>query len=114
MLYDRLVLDLEQAESAFATNQYEAINDKLTHAQAIILALRTALDVDAWDGGQSLADLYNWFNDELVQANINKNAQRVHNVLRMIRELQGAWHQAYETILSERDAAKSGTPANAL
>lgn len=111
MLYDRLVLDLEQAESAFPSNQFEAINNKLIHAQSIILALRSALDVDAWDGGPNLAELYLWFNDELVQANIFKDITRVTTVLRMIRELQSAWHQAYETILAERDGSSGTTTA---
>ncbi len=103
MLYDRLVLDLEQADAAFAGKQYEVINSKLTHAQSIVLALHSALDTNAWDGGQNLADLYVWFNDELVQANIEKDADRVRAVLRMLRELQDAWHRAYDIMLQSRD-----------
>jgi flagellar protein FliS len=76
MLYDRLVLDLMQAEEALRTlqqfkqtpewvadpeqraHQHEqrvemrgAAHERLTHAQDIVLELRTTLNVDAWSGG---------------------------------------------------------------
>lgn len=105
MLYDRLVLDLEQASTALDAGHIAVVNDKLIHAQSIILELHAALDHKMWTGAENLASLYMWFNKELIQANINKDAKAVRSCHRMIRELQVAWHRAYEQLLAEQAGA---------
>lgn len=107
MLYDRLVLDLEQADGAMEKNDIATVNDKLLHAQSIILELHSALDLSAWDGADGLAQLYIWWNNELMQANINKEAKGIRTCLRMVRQLQSAWHTAYEDVLSAQHEARS-------
>lgn len=104
MLYDRLVLDLEQAEVAFSQSQIEIINDRLTHAQSIILALHGALDTEKWEAGQRLADLYVWFHDELIQVNVEKDKRRLQKVLLMVRDLKDSWTEAYTQNLANQSA----------
>ena len=58
MLYDRLVLDLMQGEEALRDRRPGAGHERLTHAQEIVLELRTSLDVEAWSGAPGLASLY--------------------------------------------------------
>ena len=111
MLYDRLVLDLEQADTAIGTSQLGVVNDKLCHAQSILLELHAALDIKVWPAGEKLAQLYIWFNDELVQANISKDAKKVRVCLRMVKELQAAWHRAYEQVLAEQGSATATSAA---
>jgi flagellar secretion chaperone FliS len=105
MLYDRLVLDLEQANAAMEINNHAVTNDKLIHAQAIIMELHAALDHKVWTGASNLASLYLWFNEQLIQANIKKDRTILNACHRMIRELQLTWHKAYEMLLAEQAGA---------
>jgi len=94
MLYDRLVLDLMQGEEALRTGDRERANDRLTHAQEIVLELRTSLDVEAWAGAPGLAGLYGFLFTELVGANIGRDADRVASCRAIVEPLRDAWREA--------------------
>ncbi len=94
MLYDRLVLDLAQGEEALRNGQREAAHDRLTHAQEIVLELRTTLDVEAWSGGPGLASLYGFLLTELIGANIGRDADRVAACRAIVEPLRDAWREA--------------------
>lgn len=116
MLYDRLVLDLEQADIALVAHDLIGANDKLIHAQSIVLELHAALDTNAWDGADGLSQLYIWFNNELMAANVKKDVRGVRTCLHMVRELQTAWRDAYDQMLaapSTPAAAAVALPSNA-
>ncbi|MCX7023892.1 MAG: flagellar export chaperone FliS [Spirochaetes bacterium] len=70
----------------------EAFNRSMTKTQDIITELVASLDFEA--GGeiaQNLFALYMYFNRELLEANIQKAAARIHSVRTMLEELRGAW-----------------------
>lgn len=94
MLYDRLILDLMQGEEAIRGADRETANDKLTHAQEIVLELRVTLDVDAWDGAPGLASLYGFVLTELIGANIRQDADRVTSCRNLLEPLRDAWREA--------------------
>ena len=94
MLYDRLIMDLHQGEEALRTGDRELANDKLNHAQEIILELRTTLDVDAWAGAPGLANLYGFLLTELIGANISRDAGRVASCRALLEPLRDAWREA--------------------
>ncbi len=94
MLYDRLVRDLVTAEKALAEGDLGKVNSELTHAQEIVLELRTSLDVSAWDGAQGLSELYSFLYTELIAANIAKDLVRVTSCREIIEPLRDAWRQA--------------------
>ena len=94
MLYDRLVMDLFQGEEALRAGEREVANDKLNHAQEIILELRTTLDVEAWAGAPGLASLYGYLLTELIGANIARDADRVATCRAIIEPLRDAWREA--------------------
>ena len=94
MLYDRLVLDLQRAESACGTGDLAGANRHLNHAQDIVTELAGALDVSAWDGGPGLASLYAYLLDELVGANVAKDAGRVAAARALVEPLRDAWRAA--------------------
>jgi flagellar protein FliS len=94
MLYDRLVLDLFQGEEALLAEQRELANDKLSHAQEIILELRTTLDVEAWSGAPGLASLYGFLLTELIGANIARDAGRVAACRAIVEPLRDTWREA--------------------
>src|SRR3954451_21505721 len=94
MLYDALVRDLVLAEEALAvtpTPDLRTVNDRLVHAQAIVLELRAGLDPEKWSGGPGLLKLYNFLLDELVKANVGKNAGKIPACRNLVVPLQQAW-----------------------
>lgn len=94
MLYDRLIMDLHQGEEALRAGNREQANDKLNHAQEIILELRTTLDVGAWAGAPGLANLYGFLLTELIGANIARDAARVASCRSLLEPLRDAWREA--------------------
>ena len=94
MLYDRLVRDLVAAEQAIADRDVETSNRELQHAQAIVIELLHALDVKAWPAAKELSTLYSWIIEQLLQANVRKDADQVRSCRSLIEPLGEAWHQA--------------------
>jgi flagellar secretion chaperone FliS len=94
MLYDRLALDLGQGEEALREGHREVAHDRLTHAQEIIIELRTSLDVEAWSGAPGLANLYGFLLTELIGANIARDADRVAACRGIVEPLRDAWREA--------------------
>lgn len=94
MLYDRLVLDLQRSETALTTGATEQAHTTITHAQDIIIELRSTLKTDVWAGAAGLSALYSWWLTELVGANIRKDAARVAAVRSQVEPLRDAWHKA--------------------
>jgi flagellar protein FliS len=94
MLYDALVRDLLAAEAAIAARDYYVTNEKLCHAQEIVVELHSGLDPAAWEGGASLAALYTFLHTELVAANAAKEVARVVECRRLVEPLADAWRTA--------------------
>ena len=94
MLYDRLLRDLVTAEKAALDRDLAKASSELLHAQAIVLELRTSLDVSAWDGAAGLADLYTFLHQELVAANLAKDAGRIVTCREIVEPLRDAWQSA--------------------
>jgi flagellar protein FliS len=94
MLFDRLDLDLRSAAAAFVTGSIKDVNDRLIHAQEIIVTLRDSLQLDAWDGAPGLHALYNHLFGELVGANQDKDRDRVVAAERSLNQIGQAWRDA--------------------
>jgi flagellar protein FliS len=109
MLYDRLLRDLTTAEAALSGSDLEDANDALIHAQEIVWELAAGLDPTRWSGGPALAALYQFILDELVAANVKKDASKVISVRGLVEPLADAWHQAAD--LAASNAAFAAIPA---
>jgi flagellar protein FliS len=96
MLYDKMILELGQADNGFERNDLKAINDGLCRAQDILLALRGTLRTDLWAGANDLSQLYFALYKELLEANMQKNRDKVQRVLAVVKELAEAWRRAAE------------------
>ncbi|GIE80098.1 flagellar protein FliS [Actinoplanes philippinensis] len=94
MLYDRLILDLMHGEEALRNDDRVLANEKITHAQEIVLELRVTLDLEAWDGAPGLAGLYGFVLTELIGANIKRDADRVAGCRSLLEPLRDAWRDA--------------------
>jgi flagellar secretion chaperone FliS len=94
MLYDRLALDLERAQTALAAGRRGDAREQVRHAQEIVFELLGSLRVDAWEGGPRLAALYNWLIAELNQAMVKQDSGRIASCLKVVEPLRDAWRQA--------------------
>ena len=94
MLYDRLSKDLLTAEQGAIAGDVPTTHSNLVHAQEIITELAATLDVSAWAGGAQLLSIYEFCLQELFQANVAKDAARIHGVREIIEPLRDAWKQA--------------------
>ena len=102
MLYETAVKQLTAATKCFDSitgkvpaNTIETYSNHIMKTQDIINELQVSLDMDK--GGQiaqNLMSLYVYFNHELMDANINKDRQKLEFVLNMMNQLLGAWESA--------------------
>src|SRR3984957_21014381 len=96
MLFDKMILELSQADNGFEQGDLKAINDGLCRAQDILLALRGTLRTDLWAGANDLSQLYFALYKELLEANMQKNRPKVDRVQAVAQKLAEAWRRAGE------------------
>ncbi|MFN8638379.1 MAG: flagellar export chaperone FliS [Dehalococcoidia bacterium] len=104
-LYDALARDLERAETALSGAAIEEAHAALIHAQEIVIELLASLDMSASEISQQLADLYQYWYQRLVQANVAKDASAVGEILRLLRPIHRAWSEATCAMPQQRLAA---------
>lgn len=92
-LYDAAMKDFELAKIANEKNDVVAINKNLQKAQAIFRYLRGNLDFK-YDISKNLDQLYEFFLNVAIQANIKKDFSQVDDVIAMIKELRDTYIQA--------------------
>lgn len=100
MLYDRLVLDLQRAETEQRNGNRGAAGSHLLHAQDIVSELASTLDVSAWDGARQLLSVYTFLLTELIGANVAGDADRTAACRELVEPLRDAWHQAAQEVTS--------------
>lgn len=93
MLYDRLARDLDAAEQGLGVRNIQATHTALIHAQDIVHELNATLDISVWKEGEALKRLYDWVIEQLIEANMTKDVQFVHNARDVIEPIRRAWHQ---------------------
>jgi flagellar protein FliS len=96
MLYDRLLLDLNRAESAQTSSDWPTASQNLVHAQAIVAELTSSLRVDVWDGGRELQALYTYVTVAMVNANVHRDVKLTAECIALLEPLRQAWHEAAE------------------
>lgn len=108
MLFDALVRNLVQAESALDEKATQVAHDKLIVAQDIVGELISSLDPNGFDGGQQLLGLYTFIYGELLDANLTKSKPKVMGVRSLVEPLAETWREV------AAKAAESTAPAEAL
>lgn len=93
MLYDRLIKDLADAEVGLGARNIQQTHNALTHAQDIIREFHSTLDTSIWPEGENLKRIYEWALDMLMNANMEKNLQRVVDVREVMEPLAQTWHE---------------------
>ncbi len=100
MLYDRLILDLQRAETAQVAGVWDTASTHLLHAQEIVAHLMATLKPELWDGGPGLLALYQFVTTSLQGANMYRDVQRTRECITLLEPLRQAWHEAAAEVAS--------------
>ncbi len=99
MMYDGIVKNLKLSLEYMTTNNspenIEKVNNYLQLSERLILELKLALDMEK--GGEiskNLNNLYEFWISHLSEANVEKNPQKIKEVLAMVDELRETWSKA--------------------
>ncbi|MBE6889047.1 MAG: flagellar export chaperone FliS [Oscillospiraceae bacterium] len=82
---------------------YAKANDALIKAQELIGALRGVLDMSV-PISKNLEDLYIFFQNETMKANIKKNTSEIQKIIPMIADLRDAFTQISQMTKEEIEA----------
>jgi len=103
MLLDRLAVDIDRADHAIESLNYETVNETLQHAQKIVRMLASSLDPEGFSGAQDLLAVYDFLERHLIAANLEKSATKVKECADMVRPIHEAWRRVVNA--SERENA---------
>lgn len=93
LLFDYLRRDLVAGAEGFEVGDLKKVSDHLVHAQHIVFALRDPLDRDSILG-KSLAGVYDFCLQELIECNLHKQRERIAPVQELIERIAAANRQA--------------------
>lgn len=92
MLYDGCVKQLKLAKIQKESNQLDKVSECLEKAEEIVLELVRSLNMQI-PMSKDLLALYEFMLDEMVQANIRKDMDRLDPVIEMLNSLNESWRQ---------------------
>lgn len=106
MLYDGAVRFLRQAEVAMKEGAWLHSFEKLSRGEAIIDELLATLNMDVGEMSERLQAIYVFLKKTLIEGRIQRNAEKIGQVVALLVSLREAWAK-----LAEQAAA--GAPASA-
>ncbi len=94
MLYDEAIKQMDKAEKEMAgpSPKLDSVHNSIVKAQDVITELMASLDFEK--GGEiarNLYSLYTFFNQQLMEANIQKKPGHLKDIRNMLVELRDAW-----------------------
>jgi len=107
MLYDGAVRFLRQAQIAMGDGSWVQGFEKLSRAEAIIDELLATLNMDTGEIAERLQAIYVFCKRTLIEARIQRDAEKVGHVVALVADLREAWARLAE------QAAAGRTPATA-
>ncbi|QEC46831.1 flagellar export chaperone FliS [Baekduia soli] len=108
MLYDGAVRFLRQGEVAMGEGAVLHAGAKLTRAEAIIDELLATLNMDTGEIAERLQAIYVFCKRTLIEARIQRSAEKIGQVAALLTSLREAWAK-----LAEQAAARPPAPASA-
>jgi flagellar protein FliS len=96
MLYDEAIKQIDTAAAALEaqTKKLDVVHNAITKAQNIVTELTVSLDFEK--GGEmakNLFNLYMFFNNRLMEANIRKDAATLRVVRNFMAQIRESWVQ---------------------
>ena len=94
MLYDGAIRFLRQARLAMEQQDLESTNKWLGKLQDIFVELNTSLDLDQGEIALNLRKLYEFYQNEVIMANVEKNVDRLQPVEEFLKLFREMWAEA--------------------
>jgi flagellar protein FliS len=96
LLVDGAVNFIRRAAFELEREHLDAVHTNLVKAQDIYLELVISLDLDAGEFADNLGLVYQFLYNLLIEANLEKNAGKIANALRLAEEIRDLWKEAVE------------------
>ncbi|WP_404404914.1 flagellar export chaperone FliS [Jeotgalibacillus malaysiensis] len=94
LLYEAAITKLEKAIQDTKEHNYIEANKSYQRVNDILHRLGAGLNYDSGIIADQLDALYNFLADEIVMANLNKDATRAEEVLVILKDISQSWRQA--------------------
>jgi len=91
--YDECERQLNRALHFIDSKEHVQAHVALDKAAELVSALRTVLDMNVGEISENLDSLYDFFFRQIVQADIKKDKEIIHQILPQIAELKDAFVQ---------------------
>ena len=97
LLYEALLDNLDDGKSAIETNNFMIANEKLQKATDILQRLGGGLNYEAGIISDQLDAIYNYAADQIVEANYEKDPEKVDLAIKAMTPIVEAWQSALKT-----------------
>lgn len=115
-LYMEAERQLNRASYYIPQKNFEGANKALTKAQDVVNALRSCLDMNI-PISKSLDSIYEYFNREIVEANVKKDKEKVDALIPMVATLREAFQEIVampreQMMAQQQSAEQTEAPQN--
>jgi flagellar protein FliS len=93
MLYDGAIRYIDNAREAISQKDINMAHSQIVKAEDIIVELTTSLNME-YDISNHLSRLYEYLHYQLVQANLEKDIQKLDEVKGFLVDLRNTWEEA--------------------
>ncbi|HBQ25186.1 MAG TPA: flagellar export chaperone FliS [Syntrophomonas sp.] len=102
MLYDGAIRNIDNAKEAIRQKDINMAHNQIIKAEDIVLELTASLNMD-YEVSNHLSRLYEYLHYQLVQANLEKDIQKLNEVREFLADLRNTWEEAMKkTAVSSR------------
>lgn len=108
MLYDGAIRFINQAVESIMKQDINRAHQKIIKTEAILVELMSTLNMD-YAVSKNLFELYEYYYNQLVEANLKKDPIILNQVKEALSELRDTWQQAAQIVNSSY--TKSGKNA---
>jgi flagellar secretion chaperone FliS len=105
MLYDGAIRFLRQAGMAMRNDNRDIALVRIQRAEAIINELNVSLDMSQGEISRQLRSIYLFSKRHLTEALIERDPDKVDEVVKLLSELREAWHQVAGQVTAAGNAA---------
>lgn len=93
LLFDEAIKKLNQSKILMDNNDYDNAKISLEKTRKIFNYLIVTLD-DKYELSKELADMYTFFNIEIIKASTFKSTKYIEEILPLIKDLRSTWDEA--------------------
>lgn len=94
IMYEEAIKSLQISKREIESNNFAKANQQLYKAQLIIGELMSALDPEYKEITENLLGLYSNVYDQIVQANVNKDINKIDSLVKLLSSFLAAWREA--------------------